>query len=276
MKKLKGILSLIRYKNILMTIGIQLLVCYRFIPKSTLLENISIILGTALIVSGGNMINDYYDLEIDKINKPSKTLFTSIFSPTTFLTLYFTLSILAILLGIMSSFKLALFFSGIIIVLWLYSWILKKKILIGNFTVALLSGLTLLSVGIYYNQYHPILWLFTVFSFMMTLVRELIKDIEDIEGDLQGGCLTFPVLHGISKSKILLYFYLLLINLLLVYFLINQPFEWIFFSWGIIILGYSITITSLIHQTKEHKDFRKISSFCKKMMLIGTIGIIFT
>lgn len=276
MKKLKGFLSLIRIQNVLILACIQALVSYRFILHNNLLETTILIIGTSFIVAGGNIINDYYDLEIDKINKPHKTLFTDFFSSFSFLSIYTILNLAAILLASITSFNLMLFFIGVILALWLYSFFFKQKILIGNFIVAILSGLSLLSVGIYYHQYDHILWLFSLFSFLMTLVRELIKDVEDVEGDQQGGCTTFPIVYGITKSKLLLYVYLLLINILLIYFLINQPFEWRFSIWGLVIIVLSIVLTLFISKAEEYKDFAKISSFCKKMMIVGTFGIIFT
>lgn len=276
MEYLKVFSSLIRLKNLLILAFIQILVCYRFIPNNIILESSIIISSTLLIMAGGNLINDYYDLEIDQINKPNKKLYTSIFSSSTLFIIYALLNIIGLIPAFFISIKLGISLLGAISILWLYSYEFKKTVFLGNLIVSSLLGSALLYIGIYYVSFDSKLWMFSAFSFVMNLSRELIKDIEDIYGDKQGGCETLPILIGIKHSKILLYTYLSLINSLLGFFLISQPFEWLFSLWAFTIFVFSLILTWFIIKSNDDKDFGKISSFCKKMMIVGTFGIIFT
>lgn len=276
MKKLRIFFDLIRLKNLLLLGFIQLSVSYFFIPLSSLSNTLLLIFCSLLIMAGGNLINDFYDLEIDKINKPEKYLFTNFISKYSLLKFYTSINFLAILISLYFFKQWVLFFGAIILILWLYSYLFKRKLLIGNIIVALLGGISLLFLGYFYQEFNSKLYFFSFFSFLMTLIREVVKDIEDIEGDKFGNCHTFPIVFGIQKSKQLIITFLIVLDICILLF-----FYWYSFSiwsilWGIGIFSLIGFLIFKITKANKEKDFIEISSFCKKIMLIGTFGIIFT
>ncbi|MCP4522557.1 MAG: UbiA family prenyltransferase [Cytophagales bacterium] len=272
MNKLLIFFSLFRPQNMLILAFTQCLIFYRFFPNTDLLSNIIICLCSTLILGTGNLINDYFDLEIDQVNKPQKHLFTSVLSPKQLITTYIGINFLVILLSLPFSFLLSTFYIGSIILLFFYSYAFKQKVLIGNLIVALLTASHLIYLGYFHQKIESALWVFTIFSFMMTLIRELIKDVEDREGDKQLNCKTFPILFGIEKSRILVYLYI--VSLFITLFVSTSE-STLFLYWKTLI---SLALFYLIFQVYQHNDeksFARSSSLCKKIMIIGSLGIIF-
>lgn len=276
MKKLRIFFDLIRLKNLLLAAFIQIVICYFMIPVSIIKNDFLLIFCSFLVVASGNLINDYFDIDIDKINKPQKILFTQLFNKSTLLIIYISFNLFALLLSILFLNKWYLFFGGMTLILWLYSSFLKKQLLLGNITIAFLGGVFLLFLGYFYQEFNSKLYFFSFFSFLMTLIREIVKDVEDIKGDELGNCQTFPVVFGIQKSKQLILTFLVILEFCIILF-----FYWYSFSiwsilWGIAIFSLIGYLIFKITRANKEKDFIEISSFCKKIMLIGTFGIIFT
>ncbi len=194
--------------------------------RLTSLDIILLILATVLIAAGGNVINDYYDVEADKINKPKKTFVGEKISRKSAFTFAITLFALGIILGGYIAWKSNhLAYVGIFIasalLLWLYSYALKRIALLGNLTVSLLAGLVPLMVWIFifplmlndvpYAENITFLeprtlntcLMFALVAFVVTLIRELVKDLADVEGDAKAGCKTAPIVFGVPATKII-------------------------------------------------------------------------
>jgi len=157
----------------------------------------------SLTAAAGNVINDIYDKEPDKINHPDRPLATGIVSVKNAWAEYFILTFLAVLLSVFinqTAFTIVVLTS---ILLYLYSIRLKKIPLLGNITVAYLTGLAFVYGGVAVNNATDA-FIPAIFAFMINLIRELIKDIEDIEGDKKVGLTSFPIKFGTKAATILI------------------------------------------------------------------------
>ncbi len=156
----------------------------------------------ALIAGGANSINDYYDLEIDRINKPGRPLPSGLVKPLQaqlFSLILFALGIAAGSFIHLPAFIIA--FSSSVL-LYLYSFRLKRTILWGNLTVALLSGMAFIYGGLAVGRTREAA-IVGIFSFLFHLSREIIKDIEDMKGDRSEGLITLPLKYGIKNALVL-------------------------------------------------------------------------
>ncbi|SFF21449.1 geranylgeranylglycerol-phosphate geranylgeranyltransferase [Thermoflexibacter ruber] len=235
-----------------------------------------LIISTTLIAAGGYVINDYFDVKIDLVNKPDKVLINKVFTKKSIWQIYVLLNFLALLAGFLADMKIALIqiFCGLS--LYFYALYLKKIALLGNGLVALLSALVVLLANVLYEKNFPLVYLFAGFAFFISLIRELVKDIEDIEGDKAGNCQTFPILFGVFNTKLLIFSVILLFFLSLFYF----P-HWLFLSIPYYLLYcffISILLLTLAWQVffaKSKADFHRVSNFSKLIMLLGMVGMIF-
>lgn len=161
-----------------------------------------IVLVSAMVVASGYIINNFYDSEKDLINKPKKTMLDRLVSQRTKLTTYFVLNFLAVFFASYVSFKAVLFFSSYIFGIWFYSHKLKKIPFLGNFISATLAITPFFVVFVYYKNFEPVIFVHAIFLFSLILAREMIKDLENIAGDLAQNYKTVPVLYGAKTSKI--------------------------------------------------------------------------
>lgn len=198
------------------------------------------VLGTVLIAAGGYLINDYFDIEIDGVNRPDKALALNSFSKALLKKVYYAVSVVGL-----ASIAMACYVSGVYIlwfiyliaalVLFWYSYHLKKVLLLGNIAVAMASAFTLPAAWLFdlmtlpgwnlinlsnENIYYVIsvrVIIYSLFAFLISFAREVIKDIEDIDGDSRFGCRSLPVVYGVPVAKgiIIACFALILATLLL-------------------------------------------------------------
>jgi len=274
-------LQLIRYQNLAIII-LTLLFAKYFLINTHLGENIEgvekwilLIFSTTLIAAGGYIINDFYDIAIDMINKPHKVLINKIFTQKTVLFVYTFSNVLALFLGLFISVQIALLQVFCVLSLWLYACYFKKIALIGNVLVAFLSALVVLIVNVLYQQHFLLVYIFGVFAFFISLIRELIKDMEDIEGDKIGACKTFPILFGVKRTKVLIY----CLVIIFIIFLFAFPSLDIFGQNISQIGSYIISLLLLflvckLHFAVKKSDFHTLSSFCKLLMLVGMLGMV--
>ena len=222
MQKLFAVIQLFRWLNGLIT-ALSILV-FLFVSQAQFnlsVDLVLLMLITVFSLSAGNVVNDIYDYETDRINRPKRPLVSANFSIPEAWSLYF---ILLILIAAMSAtFNqteiLLIIFNNCL--LYVYSYTLKGRPLIGNVVVAYLAASIFILFGIHLNTI-DITLLFTVFTFFVHLIRELSKDLADIDGDRQANYQSFPIRNGVSPTKQLLYFLILLFAIiqiaLLIYF----------------------------------------------------------
>jgi len=248
-----------------------------------------LVLSTVMVAAAGYIINDYFDVNIDKINKPERLVIDKGVKRRVAIGAHTVINVLAILIGFYISYsvgawKLILIYFFWTFGLWFYSTHFKRQFLIGNLVIALFVALVPLVVGVYellacYKAYavsFKDIWKYvfaiSFFAFIVTLLREMIKDIEDYEGDKEYGCKTIPIVIGIRSAKIVTVIIALTAMICLGYlqvFLwsINDKLSFIYFSVGLQIPFLFLIYKILKAQTK--KEFRFAGNMAKFIMIMG-------
>ena len=230
-------------------------------------------LSAALITMGANVINDYYDIEIDRINKPNRPLAAGTVSKKTafiyFIFVYFLAWCLAIYINVWM-FLIAFMTS---IILFFYSFRLKRTVLWGNLTVSFATAIAFVyggvAVGHYKETFFP-----AAFAFLFHLGREILKDIQDMEGDKQAGADTFPVKYGISRS-----IGLISVDFILLVFLTAIPYILGIYSiryFMIICFGIYPVLLFVLYRSRKDSDPANLgflSNLLKADMIIGLLAI---
>jgi 4-hydroxybenzoate polyprenyltransferase len=172
-----------------------------------------IVFASSLTIASGYIINNFYDSQKDLINRPNKSMLDRLVSQKTKLTVYFTLNFIAALMALYISWRAFLFFSVYIFLIWFYSHKIKKYPIVGNLTAALLAVLPFFAILLYfynkisfeeienYKRQLAVIFAHATFLFLLLLVREMIKDLENLKGDLANGYKTIPIVYGEAISK---------------------------------------------------------------------------
>jgi len=172
-----------------------------------------IVFASSLTIAAGYIINNFYDSRKDLINRPNKSMLDRLVSQKTKLSVYFSLNFIATLMALFVSWRAFLFFSAYIFLIWFYSHKIKKYPIIGNLTAALLAVIPFFAILLYfYNKISfeelenhkrdfAVIFAHANFLFLLLLVREMIKDLENLKGDLANGYKTIPIIYGENMSK---------------------------------------------------------------------------
>lgn len=160
-----------------------------------------LVFASSLTIASGYIINNFYDSKKDLINRPNKSMLDRLVSQKTKLQVYFSLNFIVALLAILVSWRAFLFFSTNIFLIWYYSHRIKKYPIIGNLTAAILAILPFLAILLYYKNLYEVIIGHAVFLFLLLLIREMIKDLENIRGDLANDYKTVPIVYGEAISK---------------------------------------------------------------------------
>jgi 4-hydroxybenzoate polyprenyltransferase len=160
-----------------------------------------LVFASTLTIASGYIINNFYDSEKDLINRPNKTRLDRLVSQKTKLQVYFLLNFLATILALIISFRAALFFATYIFLIWFYSHKLKKYPIVGNLTASLLAVLPFFGILLYFKNFYPVIFAHAMFLFLLIFIREMIKDLENIKGDIANNYQTIPVRFGEQISK---------------------------------------------------------------------------
>ncbi|OIP83352.1 MAG: hypothetical protein AUK44_05465 [Porphyromonadaceae bacterium CG2_30_38_12] len=300
-------IQLIRYKNLLLLAFVQfvmqqviiapLLQKFGFEYNSASNSFFLLLSATLFIASAGYIINDYFDLKIDRINKPDQVIIGNSISKRGAMIFYQILTAIGMVCGLLlafqlKSFTLAFLFIVVPGLLWFYAASYKRQFLIGNLIVALLALLSVLVVAItaiaslklnYGNLVYQTAipteiyaWVggFALFSFLTNFIREIIKDMEDIEGDKELECRTMAIVWGVQNTKIFVYSLILIFALLLyvahAYYI---PFD-SSMSWRYLIFGIALPLLILLYlifKAQNRNDFHAAASLLKYIMLIGVL-----
>jgi len=229
---------------------------------------------TAIIAAAGYIINDYYDIKIDLINKPNRVVIGKNITRRYALFFHSILSFIGVALGFVLSWKLGVINFLSAFLLWVYSNNLKRQPFIGNFVVAWLTSISILLVNILYDVSNSLVIIYALFAFFMTLIREIVKDIEDLKGDNTFGCRTLPIVWGIRKTKVILYILLGLLASSVI--LLNAIYSQLPLSYFLIFLFMPLGLLLLrLIRADTRKDFYWLSQACKIIMLLGVISMVF-
>ena len=253
---------------------------------------------SVLIAAAGYIINDYFDINIDQVNKPKGNVVDTVVSRRWAMAWHFILSGLGLLLSAVISWRTGLWYIllgnfGCVLLLFGYSVSLKRKLLIGNIVIALLSAWVILvicfsQIGIPFrgvpgvneesNKIIRIGILYAAFAFISTVIREAIKDIEDMQGDAKYGCRTMPIVWGVNATKVYVAVWLVVILALLV---VLQVYVFRFGWW--VAMAYSVVfiiapfvfIFLRLFKAATQKDYHQLSNWTKLVMLSGLLSMIF-
>ena len=255
-------------------------------------------LSSVLIAAAGYIINDYFDLPIDRVNKPDRMVVERVIKRRWTIVWHWILSGIGLLIGLYISWRLRnpiIIISHLVCVsfLWFYSTTFKRKLLIGNIIVSLLTAWVILVLYVCEFRFHrfvdPVYHsllarvykyaiLYSAFAFIISLIREVIKDMEDIEGDAHAGCKTMPIVWGMNASKIFVatWIIVLIAALVVVQFYVLQ-FRW---WWTIVytflfIIGPLIRLLSRLRSGVNSSDYHQLSSLVKMIMMTGILSMIF-
>lgn len=229
---------------------------------------------TLMIAAGGYIINDYYDIKIDLINKPQRVVIGKSITRRYAILFHTLLSFAGVALGFVLSWKIAAVNFASASVLWFYSNTLKRQPFVGNFVVALLTGVAIWLVDSLYKTGHMLIICYASFAFFITLIREIIKDMEDLKGDETFGCKTLPIVWGLRKTKYFIYGILIVFFVtvaMIDLFLENLPLRY----FAVFFFVPMIWLVVRLKGADTKRDFSWLSSFCKLILLLGILSMAF-
>ena len=297
-------LRLIRYKNLLIIVLTQYLMrwciikpileVYEFQLQFSELHFFFLVMATVFITAAGYVINDYFDTKTDLVNRPDTVIIGRILNRRWAILLHVIFNTIGIGLGAYISIYigipvLTLVFVFITGILWFYSTTYKRQFLIGNIIVAFLTALVplmvlLFEIPLLNKEYgllmkelrsdftHIILWVsaFALFAFLLTMIREIIKDVEDFEGDSAYGRKTMPIVLGVLNSKIVVITFILttLFSLLYINFRFLNDSITLFYFIVLLIIPLVLLVYKII-VAEDKKDYHRASNLSKLIMLAG-------
>lgn len=299
-------LKLIRWKNLMMLAVLQYFLQYIILVPSLKAEHLEpvldpfhfalLVLSTMIIAAGGYIINDIYDYNIDRINKPDKQVLGRAISMRQAVRSYIFILIVGLVLALylawyVQNLWLATLYVMAAISLWLYSKVLKRTALGGNIFVGLFCAFVAVIVAfaerkaIYdilqsdFYHFKDLAFTFVIFgsfAFLTTLYREIIKDIEDIEGDRKNHCHTLPIAYGVAFARNFASFinvivFLLLLYLVVIFFLAGLYWRLLYLL--IFVLIPVVLNEYLLRKAQIKEDYHKLSSWNKYVMFSGIILI---
>ncbi len=232
-----------------------------------------IVLASALAIAGGYIINSFYDSEKDLINKPRKSMLDRLVSQRTKLSAYFVLNFASVIFASYVSFRAVIFFSAYIFGIWLYSHKLKKIPLLGNIVSATLAITPFFAVFVYYKNFETVIFVHAIYLFLLILVREFIKDMENMAGDLAQGYKTIPLIYGTKASKGLstaLVVLTLIPALSLIYYF-DVGYMYVYFAASVALL---ILFIVLLWRSNSKKDYVWLHNILKFIIVIGAFSIL--
>lgn len=273
-----------------------------------------LVLVTVMVAAAGYIINDYFDTKIDRVNKPKRVIVGKLIKRRVAMGAHIVISTLAIIISVYISLYinqlwLSLIQIGSVLALWYYSINFKRRMLVGNFIIATLTALVPVSAGLYefielknhlleelqhyasiYNESNPVyagvffkdvltniallIIGYAIFAFLLTMVREIIKDIEDYEGDLAENCKTLPIVVGKNKANhttivIAVITFILLLFVQYTQLMSSEIVSALYFS---VFLQFPLIMLIIkLFGAKKKNDYAWASRLTKLIMLFGIL-----
>lgn len=306
MNPVVAFLKLIRWPNLIFIALTQFLFFYCIIPfvnKGLQTHDLSptnfylLVIASVCIAAAGYIINDYFDLNIDLINKPSKLIIEKYINRRWAILLHLCLSLIGFLISAYVGYKLKniyIPFLNLLAIagLWFYSTTFKQKLLIGNVLISLLTAWVILVITIAeYNlnrnvnahifiipRLLKVSFLYAGFAFIISLIREVVKDMEDIEGDLKYECQTMPIVWGIPVSKVFAGVWLVVLigAVAALQFYVLQLGWWLSAIYCVLLIIIPLLwILDKLYKAQTASDFRRLSNAIKMAMFTGIVSMVF-
>lgn len=232
-----------------------------------------IVFVSTLTIASGYIINNFYDSEKDLINRPNKSMLDRLVSQKTKLQVYFTLNFIATALAYIISWRAALFFAVYIFLIWFYSHKLKKYPMIGNLTASLLAVLPFFGILMYFKNFYHVIFAHATFLFLLILIREMIKDLENIKGDVANDYQTIPVRFGEKVSKQVIT--VLTISTILPVFILIDKYDVgymdIYFYISLIVLIFFLL---KLWKSQTHNEYLQLHNILKSLIVAGVFCIV--
>jgi len=273
-EKLTAIVKITRPFNLLITfvsVIVAAIICQ--INTFPILDVILAAIAASIVMASGNIINDIYDIEIDKINRPLRPLTSNIITINQAYSLYISFVVLSIIISVfLNEIALAIVLFSILL-LFFYSIYLKRIPLLGNIVVAFLTGLVFIFGGVVVGNPSAAI-VPAVFAFLINLIREIVKDMEDCEGDKKAGVTTLPNRFGFQTSKILVLIISTLLILCTLYPFLTHLYKIEYFVLVMItVTPILIFCLKKIYSDHSPNNLKKISNLLKLSMVFGLIAI---
>ncbi|MBG25071.1 MULTISPECIES: geranylgeranylglycerol-phosphate geranylgeranyltransferase [Croceibacter] len=294
-------LKLFRYQNLIFVILTQVFLRYFLFEPFGITITLSdfgyalLVLATVCLTAAGNVINDIYDVETDQINKPEHVLVGKSISEQSAYTLFIILNVIAVGIGfylsnIIGKPGFSALFISISAILYIYASYLKRTVLVGNLVISLLVAFVIIVVAIYdlmpaitpqnkavQTLIFGLMLDYAVFAFAVNLIREMIKDQQDVKGDHNSGIQTLPIILGKTRTNKVIFSVTALLIIGLIYYLYTYMFQnqvavlYVLF----LILGPLLYVLIKIWNADTKHDYRKLSGILKLVMLFGVISMAF-
>ncbi|MBL7697583.1 MAG: geranylgeranylglycerol-phosphate geranylgeranyltransferase [Chitinophagaceae bacterium] len=309
MKILVAFFKLIRVLNLLFIILTQGLFQYMIVvpmmranPNTPALPPgyfALVVLSSVLIAAAGYIINDYFDLNIDRINKPDKIVVERMIKRRWAIIWHLIFSFIGVLIGFYVGWKTHVFWLGFanlgcVLALWFYSTTFKKKLLAGNVIISLLTAWVVMVIG-FATHYRLVTdaglygvqpaskllrytFLYAGFAFIISLIREVVKDVEDMAGDAKYGCRTMPIVWGVHVSKVFAGTWLAVLTaaLFIVFAYVLQLKWWLSASYCLVFVIVPLLIVlRRFAKAETPRDFGNLSGMIKFVMLTGILSMAF-
>ena len=305
----RAFFRLIRWPNLVFILLTQLLF-YRFIlldtfnvlnpegpiywPKLSPMLFCLLSASSILIAAAGYIINDYFDLNIDRVNKPKRMVVEKVIKRRWTILWHWLLSGIGMVLSLYVSWRLrnpiiAAANLGCVVLLYFYSTTFKRKLLIGNVIISLLTAWVILVLFVcearitsdeLYKEILSRLFKFAIvygsFAFIISLVREVVKDIEDMDGDAKYGCRTMPIVWGVNVAKVFAGTWLAVLigSLVIFQFYVLQKAWWPLILYSVVLLDLpSLYILRKLYEAQTKAEYHRLSNMIKAVMLAGILSM---
>jgi 4-hydroxybenzoate polyprenyltransferase len=233
-------------------------------------------LACIFVAAGGYVINDIFDIETDTINKPKKLIISKHIPIKSARIFYIFLTVIGIICGFFTGIGMGILCVVLSILLYFYSSDLKGEHLQGNLLISMMAGMVVYvsSRGVY-NVSNTYFAEYASLAFFITMVREIIKDIEDIEGDKAHEYYTYPVVNGIRKSQNLAFVFLTICFLIISLLFLQSSNAILFIYMSVVIVPALIYIAWLMKKANKKPHYKKISNLLKATMFLGLFSSLF-
>ena len=295
-------LKLIRFQNLLMIALMQCIIRYGFLKLQKVELALAdwqfalLVLSTVFIAAGGYIINDIMDQETDSINRPNQVIVGRSISESMAYNLYFGFTIAGALIGFyLSNLIYRDNFFGIFIItsllLYIYATSFKQIAVIGNILVSLALALSVIIVGLFdiipatdqVNRFQMMLWLellfdYAVFAFLLNFIREIIKDLEDINGDYNQGMRTLPIVLGVSRTAKVVAVITAIATVILLWYINNHLMDsglYIATIYALVFLVSPMIFAVVkVWTATTQKEFHLLSNVLKAIIFFGILFIL--